>query len=662
EIGSMGLSGTMAELALISQALRVHGDVELDTSQNGYLNVIAGRAPVNFDRLRGGFGQDGSGQLAWALPVSNGAPEDGIVVDIGANAAMNAGRIGIAVTSQGAGVRIAGDHMAGSGGFRVNSSGALTINGSQITSEGPVSLAASSIDFRSVGDRAPHVSAASAGVTLEARAGDVQLGAAGLSGRNVSPDTLSSLGGVTVLAEGDINATEYAGDSGAVLVSQSALDEGPGRNSNVVLTAGGSVVLNSVSLQATDDISISAGDRIAISNSTLKADGDFRGLAEGDVRLVAVRAEAKSNLRFVGGNLQFGTLDSGEARTTVKAVDGGLVLVARNGGITNFGSLLQGHRAAAGDVQSVGGATLVSTGDILNRSLSVDRLGVVFGEDDDLSISAGGHLDNETGRLFSNAAISLDVAGRLKNETLIAGGTGLETVSFGRGARFASSLFLKRSRTVTMTGDFGSVVIPGEQAFIFAIGDLNIDAGAFDNLGGDVSGKNVAITARKDIHVQARPVGQYRFHQSCKWTCRVSGSSTLNWLGGTITATGALHLTAGTEFVNDGASLLSREALHVEAPLSRFVARTTFGLVERPSGLAGGFRGRHGYVFSEARYGRMEAAAGQILFDGDVVLGDAELLAGFGVLITGAELSTDFSAIQSAIVRRPSGLAWSLLD
>lgn len=110
EIGPGGLSGAMEELALIARSLRIDGPLRYDLPDAGsHINVITGEAMVSFDRARSGFGQDGTGQLPWALVTGRGAGStSAVTVDITGNGSVSAGRISVKVTDQGAGVRFAG--------------------------------------------------------------------------------------------------------------------------------------------------------------------------------------------------------------------------------------------------------------------------------------------------------------------------------------------------------------------------------------------------------------------------------------------------------------------------------------------------------------------------------------------------------------------------
>lgn len=100
DVGPGGLSGAMEELALISKSLRVNGPIQVDPALNGrsHANIITGDSTVNFDRARGGFGQDGAGLLPWALATDRGhTSTEAVIVDITQSGSLNAGRISMTV-------------------------------------------------------------------------------------------------------------------------------------------------------------------------------------------------------------------------------------------------------------------------------------------------------------------------------------------------------------------------------------------------------------------------------------------------------------------------------------------------------------------------------------------------------------------------------------
>ncbi|WP_316015339.1 filamentous hemagglutinin N-terminal domain-containing protein [Roseobacter sp. HKCCA0434] len=660
EVGAGGLSGTMEELALVSRALRIDGPLEFDATEPGsYLNVIAGRGTVSFDRVRNGFGQDGTGQLPWAV-VGNGnsGATDAVIVDITGNGSVTAGRIGVTVTDRGAGVRFAGDQLAASGGFRLTSSGTLELTGASVVADGSVNISAGNIDLTTASGQQPRIASETSGVTILAQDGDIDLGAAYVSGRTVSSDNLASSGGVTFSATGDI----VASGGNARIVSDAGDLPNAQNTSNVVLTADGRVDLEGVDITGTDDLRITAGGAVLFTNSVGEIGGDIRIFSNSRLAFDASSMMAQSDIRLDATELSFGTADPTEARSELVAANGGFTIRARAGDVINHGSLLQGRIATLNDPESRGGMTIYSSGDVLNRSLAIDRLAVAFGEQDNLYIEAGGDIRNETGRLFSNAGIVATAGGDILNETMFTAETAPLSVVRSRGARFATSLFLKRSSTTRVSADFGDRAISGEQSFILGVGDVSLDARNILNTGADITGADVVLTAGESISSNARQIGQVHFRQSCKWFCSTSGRSTLSFVGGTITASRTLSLTAGNGISSLAGTLTGADGITIAAPLTQFVPAFSPQLIEHPAGLTGGFRGHRGYLAGAYDYGTLQSPAGDIAIDGDADLGAATLIAAGTVRITGTRVESTVPDLPVLFERRPLGLLWNLLD
>ncbi len=663
EIGPGGLSGAMEELALISRSLKIDGPLRYDLPGAGaHLNMITGESTVSFDRLRGGFGQDGSGQLPWAMVTNRGAgATDAVIVDITGNGSVSAGRINVTVTDQGAGVRFAGDQLAVAGGFRLTSSGRLELSGSRIAAQGSVNVAAGNIALTSSEAKRAEITSAESGVTIEARSGDIDLGQARLAGRIVASDNLASSGGVTLSATGDLIASKD-GERGAELTSDAGDLPNAQNASNVVLIADGAIRLEGLGVTSTDDLRVTAGGPVTFSDAFGEIGGDLRVFSNAGLSFDASVLTSASDIRLEGSALRFGTQRPDEARTELIATEGGFTMRANSGDILNYGSLLQGKTATSGDPDSLGAMTIYAAGDLLNRSLSVNRLAVAFGEDDDLHIETGGDLRNETGRLFSNAGITLRAGGDILNETLFTEEAAPLSVTRSKGSRFASSLFLKRSRNTEVSADFGDQAIAGEQSFILGIGDVSLAAQNIRSTGADITGANVTLQASGAVTSDARQIGQVDFRQSCKLFCRTSGTSSLRFVGGTITASQALSITAGESVSSLAGTLSGASGITITAPTTKFVPAFSPQLIEHPAGLTGWFQGRRGYLSGDYSFGSLQSTGGDITIDGDADLGGADLFATGDVVITGTRIESAPPTPPLLFERRPIGLMWNVFD
>lgn len=662
-IGPGGLSGTMEELALISRSLRIDGPLRYDLPEAGaHINMITGETAVSFDRARGGFGQSGTGQLPWALVTNRGAgATDSVIVDITGNGSVSAGRISVTVTDQGAGVRFAGDQLAAAGGFRLTSTGQLELSGSRITAQGSVNANAGSISLVSTETKRAKITSEESGVTLAAQAGDLDLGQARIAGRIVSSDNLASSGGVTLSATGDITASKDGG-RGADLLSEAGDLPNTQNVSNVVLTADGAIRLEGLGVTTTDDLRMTADGPVTFSDTSGEIGGDIRVFSNSELSFDATVLTAQSDIRLDGGELRFGTENAAEARTELRAAEGGFTLRANSGDILNYGSLLQGKTATTGDPESLGGMTVYAAGDLLNRSLSADRLAVAFGEDSDLHIETEGDVRNDTGRLFSNAGITIRAGGDIVNETMFNEELVPLSVTRSKGSRFASSLFMKRTRTNSISADFGKQAIAGEQSFILGIGDVSLVARNIRSTGADIAGGNVTLNASRAVISDARQIGTIDFQQTCKWFCRTSGITSMRFVGGTITASEALLISAGDKVGSLAGTLSGAHGITISAPVTEFTPAFSPQLIEHPAGLTGWFHGRRGYLSGGYSFGNLQSTDGEITIEGDADLGSADLFAATEVVITGTRIESARPTPPEMFERRPIGLFWNVFD
>jgi hypothetical protein len=105
---------------------------------------------------------------------------------------------------------------------------------------------------------------------LQAKTGSIDLGDSRIAGSTIASDNLNSSGGVTLVASGDILAQGTA-DWQSELVSEPGGQTVADGSSNVVLSAGGSVLLSDVSVAAADDFRTSASGAIAVTTSQIDA-------------------------------------------------------------------------------------------------------------------------------------------------------------------------------------------------------------------------------------------------------------------------------------------------------------------------------------------------------------------------------------------------------
>ncbi len=645
-IGSQGLSGTMEELALVSANMALMGAISHDqTGVEAHTNIIAGNSTVIFDKSLGG-----GGILPWALTSGTGIPENGVVVDISEAGSIRSGRVSITVTNLGAGVRHEGVVAAGSGGFRLSSTGQISMLGSQITSEGSVNIKVGSASLASTTTSQAAITSQDSGVTLETTVADIELGDALISGKKVSSDNLSSSGGVTLISEGSISAVSTGN-----AVSQLASSE-----DSVVLIADGAVELDGTTIETLDDFRISTVASATLKDVSGEFGEDFRLLANSDVTFANAKINASSDIRIDGRNVQFGSAVENEGRSELVASNGGVVVKSSTADILNYGSLIQGSVRSPGDVTSLGGVTIISAGNLLNRSLSLDRLAVLFGQNDDLNISVAGDLVNETGRLFSNLGVVINAGGDLLNQTRMSGPVSPYSLNYSNGSRFASSLWLMRERITTGQADYGEQAVAGEISMILGVGDVSIAATNVTNIGGDISGRSVTIGASSQIKNSQVIAGSLEFSQVCRWFCRTSGYSTVRTFGGTVTASANLTLAATDSVYNLGGRFSAEDDLTIDAPLIESFEVVVPGVYERPAGLIGLSLGTSNWVVHTSSPGQFRSNSGEITFNGSTSLGETVIVAPAGTTFNGSIIKRTIVPPPSGIGRRPIGLFWNL--
>jgi hypothetical protein len=413
---------------------------------------------------------------------------------------------------------------------------------------------------------------------------------------------------------------------------------------------------------ATDDLRLSAAGAVSMADVKGDLGGDLRVFSNAGLSFDASALTAQSDIRLDAADLRFGAEVPSQARTELKAVEGGFTMRANAGGILNFGSLLQGKTTSSGDPDSRGGMTIYSAGALLNRSLSVDRLAVAFGEQDNLYIATAGDIRNETGRLFSNGGIIINTDGDILNETLFTAEAAPLTVHRSKGSRFVSSLFLKRKRNTQVSANYGEQSIPGEQSFILGIGDVALRADNIQSTGADITGANVTLQVEGRVTSDARQVGRVNFRQSCKWFCRTSGTSSLRYVGGTITASEALSITAGDKVSSLAGTLSGANGIKITAPVTEFTPAFSPQLIEHPAGITGWFHGRRGYLSGTYSFGSLQSSGGNITIEGDANLGAADLFAPEEVVITGTRIESPAPTPPVLFERRPIGLLWNVFD
>ncbi|MEX6625240.1 hemagglutinin, partial [Ralstonia solanacearum] len=520
---------------------------------------------------------------------------------------LTGGRIELLVTDQGAGVRHAGAALATAGDFVVSSTGDLQLAGGSIGAANDVLIGSAGL----LGN-----GALAAGRNLQASANKVHL-----DGATLSAGTAAQAGSIVIGALGQVH-------TGSVTIDHSTLnatggiglfDGGPGVSMTATqLTAAQNVVAQVASLSLGADasgasrwtsqqgtVAITAPGAVQVAGSTIDGVGGTtvqagsialsaaNGTAAtvqssgGDVGMNATGAyaQADSNV-FAAGNVTIhgGSVNIAAAGlpASVAAANGG-VLIQSDADLVNLGGLIQGKTRNAGQSASEGAVTLVAGGSVRNDATAATQA-IVFGQNDDVVVRAGGDIVNHQSRILSNGKLTLAAQGDVFN-TLdkTAGANGEQPVAWtSSGTRW---LFL-RNHSAGLDVDYGSIPQTGQVPYFVSQTGTAISGRNVRNVGGQVlaNGGDIAIAAANVFHNEALPTGAAHFSRSCMIFCRSEASSTVSTTGGAISAGGNLSIRAGALAENIGGQVLSIGSMTVTAPKVRAVGITGYTALARERG------------------------------------------------------------------------------
>ncbi|TYZ39288.1 hemagglutinin, partial [Ralstonia solanacearum] len=243
----------------------------------------------------------------------------------------------------------------------------------------------------------------------------------------------------------------------------------------------------------------------------------------GDVTLNATGAygQTDSNVIAAGHATIHGSgvnIAASALPVSVAAMNGG-VLIRSDADLVNLGGLIQGKTRNTGQSASEGAVTLIAAG-VMRNDATASTQGIVFGQDDDVVVRAGGDIVNHQSRILSNAKLTLAAQGDVFN-TLdkTAGGNGEKPIAWtSSGTRW---LFL-RNHSAGLDVDYGSIPQTGQVPYFVSQTGTVVSGRNVSNVGGQVlsNGGDIAITAANVFHNEALATGSAHFSRSCMIFCR----------------------------------------------------------------------------------------------------------------------------------------------
>ncbi|KWE88386.1 filamentous hemagglutinin N-terminal domain-containing protein [Burkholderia ubonensis] len=551
----------------------------------------------------------------------------------------------------------------------VNPNG-ITVNGGSFVNTGHVALSTGNVSFNDV-QIAPGV--IQRNVVLDTATGTIVVGPGGLASALIGLDLIAK----TIRIDGPVNNTFTSPTAGVRLLAGSSRVElntglSPSDNANdwltrsatmnpdtaasyaIDITAAGSLTSGRVQLIVTDrgpgvrsagplnaslgDFLLTSNGNVELSNTKIDVAQDFSMTAQGGIALTDTQVKVnagKANLAtdgaltFAGSSLlASGSVklsgagialnpDDAMAGSTVASSQSGVVLKS-TADIVTVGSLVQGQAAIDADADSAGAVTLNAAGRILNQSLPQSRLGILFGVQGDVSLTAGGDVVNRNARILSNRNVSVAAGGDLNN--VVDHDSGVQNgavVGFSeRGGRF----LIFRHRSDGFTVDYGSLADASKLAYITAdAGNVTVRAENVTNIGGSIlsNGGAIDIAARDNLLTQAVFTGQASFRRSCFVFCSSSASSNVQAFGGVIEANTDITLKAGKQITNTGGTVLALGNLTLDAPKTLAQGVPGYTAINRDHDLKAWFGNRWAAIYAADTGGIFTGGSGKVRLTGE---------------------------------------------
>lgn len=203
-----GLSGVFTHLALIAKKIRINAPITNEhVLADADVQLFAGSSTREIDSSVSAIDLSNS----WIADNTNTSLDesDATLIDITGLGSITSGRVEIAVTDQGAGVRHAGDILASQNEFTIATNGQITVSGGTITAQSHIAIEAERVDITAVETAEDSWQQASiisneGGVTIQSTTGNINNAGGLIQGATRNTSNTSSLGGITLNAKGKI--------------------------------------------------------------------------------------------------------------------------------------------------------------------------------------------------------------------------------------------------------------------------------------------------------------------------------------------------------------------------------------------------------------------------------------------------------------------------
>jgi hypothetical protein len=333
-------------------------------------------------------------------------------------------------------------------------------------------------------------------------------------------------------------------------------------------------------------------------------------------------------------------------------------VINSNADILNRGSLIQGNTRNAANGASLGAVTLTAGGNILNESPDANTLAAIFGVNDDVNLQAKGNVENHYGRILTNNALHIAALGDVSNIVDKQAGSNNEQPqsSQSQGTRW---LILTKS-TNNFSVDYGQLDRPDQLSYLVSYAGTTISGRNVLNLGGVILANNnsdITINAAQSFQNAALFSGQAQFQRSCLIVCHSSASSTVQSVGGNISAGNNIQITAGTTASNIGGTVTASAGnLTVTAPTVLAQGVLGYRAYEQSRGFKSWFGDTWAQLYAMDVGGSWMANVGKIVINGQEIIDGGSFSAAGGVTATGGVLTLKNPQNDPVTINRHLGL------
>jgi filamentous hemagglutinin family protein len=497
----------------------------------------------------------------------------------------------------------------------------ITVDGGSFINTGGVALTAGSVSFVN--------SAMNIGmqnVMLGTGTGDILITGMGLAG---SMTNLQLIAGrikvdgpiINTLSDPNASINIVTGNANVMLDSSvmpgstltpwalTSLSGGASGDILIDITPNGSISASRVSM-----VVGAQGAGVSFQGSGLASIGEFTIDAGGKVAILDGQIQAEKSIKITASAID--VTNDGTRITQLSSIASDVTLLAFAGDMNITGQIV-GYQRNGADPDSKGAVTLAAKGDITLFSRSASQLALVFASADDLSVTAGGNITNNTGRLLSNSRVFIEAQGNLNNTEDITGGdnTGAPvTVTTSRSVWWWP--WANRTSTTT-TYEYGSLRIPEQLAYISG-GSVFIKAGNVINAG-NILAQNGSLQIDTGLFENFGSVtGSASFSRSCFIFCSSSGTSTVESVtvngnpAGMISSAGSMQINASNQLINLGGTILSEGNLALNSPSIIATGFSVPLVAQIPGGIYNGFGGPTAFLYQAPIGGLFMAPNGHI--------------------------------------------------